>query len=136
MNKKLNLGVDPNNIFRRHFFHFGIVGLCGILGFYALYYIGWYELALICVLATPCNIPGYLLLIRKKTNSDENIAMAFICIFAIVLLAAAIILVIQFQIEELLGKGSILTWLWRFCEFFIFQLLCTFCGVFPKSPQE
>ncbi|MCM1324509.1 MAG: hypothetical protein NC218_10330 [Acetobacter sp.] len=138
--KEINTKVENENIFRKHFIQFAMVGLCGMLAFRLFYITGWYEAAILIIFATPCNIPSYLMRIRKNGNSEDEKAITHIGILALVLVAAAIILALAYPIEGKLldntTKEYSFSFIWLTLKACAIQFLGIISGIFPKSPQN
>lgn len=133
--------TSEDNIFRRHFFRFGILGACGIVSFYIFYTLGWYDWAIIGLTTTPCCIPSYLLLIRKKTTREGNKAITHIGILALLLMAIAILIALKYPLNQqiktaLETSNEAYAPLWMFLKMFAIQFFGISSGIIPRSPRK
>lgn len=132
--------VDEENIFRRHFFHYGTIGLCGFVGFFIFYKLGYYDLAMISAVIVPCDMPSYLMRVRSEKNREEAEAIIHIGILAFVLLIIGVSLFFIYPIEARLAQnaenGEGLSFAWLLFKVFVIQLVCIISGVFPRPPRN
>ncbi len=139
--KKENISnVMQDNIFRRHFFQFGLVGMGGIIAFALFYAIGWYDIATLSVLVTPSDIPSYLIRCRAEKNKAEKNAITHIGILGFVLWIVATFVLLYYPIEAFLngadGKMQTSSFVWFTLKVLIIQITLILSGIFPRPPRD